>query len=104
VLRSPTSENREFLNSIEELRSQIDIYDDLLLDILESRMQIADTIGRYKKEHGITILQSSRWNEIVSKTIRKGSEKGLSPEFIHTILEAIHQESISHQMKVMKDE
>jgi 3-deoxy-7-phosphoheptulonate synthase len=104
VLRSPTSENRDFLNTIEELRSQIDIYDDLLLDILESRMQIADTIGRYKKEHGITILQSSRWNEIVSKTIRKGSDKGLSPEFIHTILEAIHQESISHQMKVMKDE
>lgn len=104
VLRSPTSENKEFLNSIEELRSQIDMYDDLLLDILESRMQIADTIGRYKKEHGITILQSNRWNEIVSKTVRKGSEKGLSPEFIHTILEAIHQESISHQMKVMKDE
>jgi 3-deoxy-7-phosphoheptulonate synthase len=104
VLRSPTSDNSEFLNSIEDLRNQIDIYDDLLLDILESRMLIAETIGRYKKEHGITILQSSRWQEIISKAVRKGSKKGLSPEFIHTILEAIHQESISHQMKVMKDE
>ncbi len=104
VLRSPTSDNREFLNSIEDLRNQIDIYDDLLLDILESRMRVAETIGRYKKEHGITILQSSRWHEIVSKAELKGSKKGLSPEFIHTLLEAIHQESISHQMKVMKDE
>lgn len=104
VLRSPTSDNIEFLSSIDGLRSQIDIYDDLLLDILESRMLIAETIGRYKKEHGITILQSSRWHEIVSKAVSKGSKKGLSSEFIHTILEAIHQESISHQMKVMKDE
>jgi len=67
-------------------------------------MRVAETIGRYKKEHGITILQSSRWHEIVSKAELKGSKKGLSPEFIHTLLEAIHQESISHQMKVMKDE
>lgn len=104
VLRSPTSDNREFLNSIEDLRSQIDVYDDLLLDILESRMRIAETIGKYKKEHGITILQSGRWQEIVSKAVKKGTKKGLSPEFIHTILEAIHQESITHQMKVMKEE
>jgi chorismate mutase len=104
VLRSSTSDNREFLNTIEDLRSQIDIYDDLLLDILESRMLIAETIGRYKKAHNITILQSDRWKEVVNKAVTKGTKKGLTPEFIHTILEAIHQESIIRQMKVMKEE
>ena len=104
VLRMPASDDTNFLNSIEELRSQIDMYDDQLFDILESRMLVAETIGRYKKEHNITILQSVRWKEIVNKTVSKCARKGLNPEFISTILEAIHQESINHQMKVMNEE
>jgi len=103
VLRSPSSDDPEFLETIEDLRSQIDVYDNLLLDILESRMQVAETIGRFKKEHNITILQSSRWKEVKNNAVDKGVRKGLTPEFIQTFLEAIHQESITHQMKVMKE-
>ena len=104
ILRSPTTDDPEFLETIEDLRSQIDVYDNLLLDILESRMQVAETIGRFKKEHNITILQSVRWKEVMGNAVEKGVRKGLTPEFIHTILEAIHQESITHQMKVMKED
>jgi len=104
VLRSVSSDDAGFINHLDELRSQIDIYDDQLLDLLERRMQVAETIGTYKKAHGITILQSNRWQEIVNKAMRKGSNKGLSPEFISIILKAIHQESIVHQMKIMNDE
>jgi chorismate mutase len=104
VLRSPTSDDPEFLETIEDLRSQIDVYDNLLLDILESRMQVAETIGRYKKEHNITILQSTRWKEVKDNAVDKGVRKGLTPEFIQVFLEAIHQESITHQMKVMKED
>ncbi|MFZ2286088.1 MAG: chorismate mutase [Bacteroidales bacterium] len=104
VLRSPTTDDPEFLETIEDLRSQIDVYDNLLLDILESRMQVAETIGMYKKDHGITILQSSRWKEVKNNAVDKGVRKGLTPEFIQTFLEAIHQESITHQMRVMKED
>lgn len=104
ILRSPTSDNPEYLETIEDLRNQIDIYDNLLLDILESRMQVAKTIGRFKKEHNITILQSSRWKEVKDNAVDKGVRKGLTPEFIRIILEAIHQESITHQVNVMKED
>ena len=104
VMRSTTSDDPRFLETIEELRSQIDSYDNMLLDILESRMLVAETIGKYKKEHNITILQSSRWQEVISRAVEEGRKRGLSEEFIETILEAIHQESINHQMKVMKEE
>jgi 3-deoxy-7-phosphoheptulonate synthase len=103
VLRDPETKDSDFINALNELRSQIDIYDDQLLDILESRMLVAETIGKYKKEHNITILQSARWKEILTRAIDKGEKRGLSAEFITIILEAIHQESISHQMKVMKE-
>lgn len=104
VMRSTTSDDPQFLETIEELRNQIDSYDNMLLDILESRMLVAETIGKYKKEHNITILQSSRWQEVVAQAVEKGEQRGLSSEFIETILEAIHQESIIHQMKIMKEE
>jgi len=104
VLRKPDTNDSDFINILEELRSQIDMYDEQLFDILESRMLIADSIGRYKKEHSITILQSTRWKEIVNKAVEKCGDRGLTPEFISTVLEAIHQESINHQMKIMNED
>ena len=101
ILRQPVSNDSKFLDILGELRSQIDIYDDQLLDILEQRMGVAETIGSYKKENNITILQSSRWEEIIQKAIAKGDSKGLSEEFIQLLFKAVHQESINHQNKIM---
>jgi chorismate mutase len=103
ILRNASTDDPKLLDVLGELRQQIDIYDDHLLDLMEKRMKVAETIGRYKKENNITILQSSRWDEIIKKVIAKGQAKGLSAEIIDTIFKAIHQESINHQMKVMND-
>jgi chorismate mutase len=103
IYRSPNPSDPKLLDVLGELRQQIDIYDDHLLDLMEKRMQVAETIGRYKKENNITILQSLRWDEIIRRAIIKGKEKGLSPELIDAIFKAIHQESINHQMKVMNN-
>jgi len=103
ILRSPVASDPKLLDVLGELRQQIDVYDDDLLDLLEKRMKVAETIGQYKKENNITILQSTRWDEIINKVVAKGVDKGLSPEIIDTIFKAIHQESINHQMKVMNN-
>ena len=101
ILRQPVSNDSKFLDILGELRSQIDIYDDQLLDLMEQRMKVAETIGKYKKDNNITILQSMRWEEIIRKAIEKGAHKGLSAEFIDALFKTIHQESINHQTKVM---
>jgi chorismate mutase len=103
ILRNASTNDPKLLDVLGELRQQIDVYDDHLLDLMEKRMKIAETIGHYKKENNITILQSTRWDEIISKVVVKGKAKGLSPELIDTIFKAIHQESINHQMKVMNN-
>jgi chorismate mutase len=64
-------------------------------------MNVSEKIGLYKKENNITILQTKRWDEIITKRIRMGAEKGLSAEFIEKIFKAIHIESINHQTEVM---
>ncbi len=103
ILRSPVTSDPRLLDILGELRQQIDVFDDHLLDILEQRMKVAETIGQYKKDNNITILQTTRWDEIISKVLINGQAKGLSREMIDTIFKAIHQESINHQMKVMNN-
>jgi chorismate mutase len=101
IMRSPVSTDKGFLDVLGELRSQIDLLDDQLLNIMEQRMNVAKTIAKYKKDNSITILQTRRWNEIVKKSVAKGESKGLSSEFVENMFKAIHTESISHQTRVM---
>lgn len=85
------------------VRAEIDILDSQLLKVLEERMKLVDQIGKYKKENNIPILQATRWNEILDKSIEKGNKKGLSEDFVGQLFRAVHQESINHQQKIMKD-
>lgn len=103
ILRSTGTDDKKLLDILGELRQQIDVYDEHLIDLMEKRMKVSETIGHYKKENNITILQSTRWEEILDRVIQKGTSKGLSREVIESIFKAIHQESINHQMKVMNN-
>lgn len=103
VVRNSTTDNRTFLKTIDFLRHQIDDIDEQLMNLFGARMGLADQIGEYKKENNIAILQPSRWNEILENAVVKGAEKGLSKAFIESVLRAIHEESISHQEKVMNE-
>jgi chorismate mutase len=84
-----------------ELRKQIDELDEQLLETLSKRMRISQEIGTYKKEHNIQILQTSRYDEILGKRITMAEQLGLSGEFMKTMLEAIHEESVRVQLKIV---
>lgn len=101
VLRKGFSDKVAVDDKLQELRNQIDDYDGQLLAILAQRMQIAESIGQYKKDKEITILQTSRWNEVLENAVAKGKQMGLSQDFLERYLTAVHQESINHQNKVM---
>ena len=100
-IRKETDNADDYNNRLAKFRVDIDEYDTKLLEILGKRMKIADKIGALKKEKNVAVLQNRRWNEILGKMILDGEEKGLSEEFILKIFKAIHQESISHQEKII---
>ncbi|MDA3890729.1 MAG: bifunctional 3-deoxy-7-phosphoheptulonate synthase/chorismate mutase type II [Salinivirgaceae bacterium] len=104
VIRHREIEANVNLDSLEDLRLQIDTFDNELLAILEKRMQVAEKIGEYKKTNNITILQPDRWQEILDKTLEKGKNVDLSDDFIAQIFKSIHQESINKQEKVMNED
>ncbi|MBK8152012.1 MAG: chorismate mutase [Saprospiraceae bacterium] len=49
----------------------------------------------------MSILQANRWEEILTSLLATGKELGLSDEFVSSLIEAIHIESIQHQSKKM---
>lgn len=100
-IRKETDNADDYNNRLAKHRIDIDEYDTKLLEILGKRMKVADKIGALKKEKNVAVLQNKRWNEILGKMILDGEEKGLSEEFILKIFKAIHQESISHQEKII---
>jgi len=100
-VRKTTDNASEYKQRMDTLRLQIDGYDEKLLEIIGNRMQIVDQIGLLKKEKNVAILQNQRWNEILLKMTAEGKEMGLSSDFIMQLFKAIHQESITHQEKVM---
>lgn len=87
--------------SLAALRRQIDECDNHLLELLARRMRISEEIGQYKKEHNMTILQEQRYDEIIQNRIAQAEQMGMKGDFIKTVLIAIHEESVRHQMEIM---
>ena len=100
-IRKETNEEDDYNIDMIKLRANIDIADSKLLEVLGNRMKISEQIGALKKAKNVAVLQNKRWNEILGKMILEGEQKGLSEEFILKIFKAIHQESISHQEKII---
>ena len=100
-MRKSTDENAEWNKALAMQRAYIDELDSKLIDFLGKRMVVAEKIGQLKKEKNVAILQNQRWNEILDRMILEGQEKGLSNEFVMQLFKAIHQESITHQEKVI---
>lgn len=101
VVRTASSDNKSFKDTLTILREQIDQLDDEIMQKMASRMKISDKIGQYKKENNVTILQVSRWEEIIETRVTLAKAMGLSDEFSTKLLKLIHEESIQVQTKVM---
>ncbi|MBT8320385.1 MAG: bifunctional 3-deoxy-7-phosphoheptulonate synthase/chorismate mutase type II [Eudoraea sp.] len=100
-IRKVTDQEAEYRSKLGNLRAQIDVIDNQLLDILGKRMEVSDEIGDLKKKRNVAVLQTNRWNAILGKMILEGESKGLSEEFVLRMFKAIHQESINHQEKII---
>jgi chorismate mutase len=83
------------------LRKQIDEIDNQLMELLGKRMAVCREIGHYKKEHNMTVLQASRYNEILEKRGVQGALSGMAAEFVAKVFESIHEESVRQQIEIV---
>lgn len=86
---------------LSELRKQIDQMDQSLLELLSKRMRISREIGTFKKEHGMAIVQTDRYDAILKGRMAEAVKMGMNPEFMRLVLEAIHEESVRQQLDIV---
>lgn len=89
----------EHTENLSELRQQIDEIDNKIIEILAKRMRVSREIAQYKKEHDMPVLQAGRYDEILTRRSQQGAQLDMSEEFIKEVFEAIHGESVRHQMQ-----
>ena len=101
--RAGESNSEKYQTALMGLREQIDSLDREILQLLSERMNVAEQIGRIKRENDVRILQASRWEDIVEHVLAQSHNLDLSEEFLHTMLNAVHVESINRQNRVMNE-
>ena len=89
--------------SLTLLRQQIDQIDNDLLEALSKRMRISREIGQYKKEHSMPVVQTGRYDDILNSRAAAAKELGMNGDFMKTVYQAIHEESVRQQIEVLNN-
>ncbi len=100
-VRQNDTDNVSYREGIDQLRAQIDVIDENILYILKQRMSISRKIGEYKKEHNIAIVQTARWDQILSSVLKTGKSYDLPEEYVTEIFTAIHEASVQIQNEIL---
>ncbi|GHV14043.1 cytochrome c4 [Bacteroidia bacterium] len=96
-------DRKQSTEDLSDLRKQIDELDDQLLELLAKRMRVSCEIGTFKKEHNMTVVQTGRYDEILNTRIAQAEAMNMNADFIRTILEAIHEESVRQQVVILNE-
>lgn len=84
---------------LSELRLEVDLLDEQLINALASRMELVKHIASIKKEGNIDVVQPSRWDSIIQKISLLAREQGLRPSFVCKLFNSIHKESCTFQQE-----
>jgi chorismate mutase len=101
--RQASSDDPSYLASMNSLRRQIDELDEEIIQMIARRMKLVRDIGHAKKDKNIAIYQPERWRALADACRQRAEKSELSHEFVALFLEAIHQEGISQQEKIINE-
>jgi len=101
VIRYASSNDPQFENMLDALRSRIDGIDHEIMEILASRMEIVKQIGTYKKENKVTALQINRWTQIMEDRLKIARKLNLDETLVKLMFQLIHEDSVRMQTEIM---
>tara|TARA_B100001113_G_C21093408_1_gene615424 strand:- start:589 stop:1641 length:1053 start_codon:yes stop_codon:yes gene_type:complete len=102
ILRDSKLRDEVFKNQLLEFRNNIDLLDLQIIELLNDRKKIVETIANFKNKNKLTIFQIERWFEILKSRKKSARELELDTQMIAEIYELIHKYSILTQTKIMR--
>ncbi len=100
--RDTSSNSHEYIDFLEQARNKIDSIDQQIIELLANRMRIVEQIGVYKRNNNVTIFQLRRWEKILESRIECGEKMGLDVDYIKSLLQLVHKESIKKQAEILR--
>lgn len=100
TLRTPIDDS--YQQDIEQIRQILDSMDAEVVDLISKRLETVEKLAKLKGQNNMPIYQTERWREIVETRTLWGQQNQLSKEFILSLFELIHDESIRRQIQVLK--
>jgi len=82
---------------IEDLRDEIDILDEKLLNLLSERVKVVQKIGRLKRGSRLEPFDKKRWQRMMRLRLLKSKSLGLSFAYIEKLYGVIHEHSLKLQ-------
>lgn len=86
-----------------ELREQIDRIDEKLIKLLEQRFSLTESVGYYKKNEKLPVMQEGREQIILNKIRQEVIQDAYLP-FIEAIFKSLLAESKQQQQLLMERE
>jgi len=99
-VRKEKTDLPETENELSELRKIIDEIDEELIDAILKREDVIKRIGKFKKNHSITVFQLERWQEILRTRAQWADERGISRNHVEKLCQLLHEESIRIQNSI----
>ncbi len=101
AIKKPKIDDSEFNTKLEQLRKQIDIVDNEIIDALASRFKIVNQMGEYKRQNNVTVFQAQRWIQIFQDRPQLAEKMGISKAFVEQLYKLIHDESLGIQTRII---
>lgn len=74
------------------------------MEVLSRRLELVKKVGQYKKDKNVAIFQLERWNKIIENRPLWGEKLNLNADFVKSIYQDIHDESIRIQTDIYNNE
>ena len=104
VIRQQDTDNEEFGNKLDQLRSRIDALDTELMELLLARTKIVTQIAEYKKHNNVMALQINRWTQMMNNRVEIAKRLNLNETFVKIMFQLIHEDSVRQQTELIDKE
>ena len=89
-------------NTITEIRNEIDVIDNQIIELLAKRFLYVKEIVRFKSNEE-DVVARKRYEEVIQKRRQWAAEQGLNPDIIETTYKTLIAYFIDEQMKLLKN-
>lgn len=77
------------MSGLEPFRRRLDELDDEIARLLGERFEVCREVARYKRAHGVAMMQPARVAEVRRRYLARGGEVGLPPKFTQALFELL---------------